>query len=76
MLLLYSMYSFNFTLLNGVKAVLVHGANRLLSESTLILYVERSGPVEGERAATSPEMEYSKADRNFRSERLFNAFGV
>ena len=39
------------------------------------MYVERAGPVAGERVATSPELEYSRADRNFRSERLFNAFG-
>jgi hypothetical protein len=40
------------------------------------VYVEQAGPVEGERAATSPELEYSRADRNFRSERPFNAFGI
>ena len=37
MLLLYSMYSFYFTFLDRVKAILVHRAHRLLSESTLIL---------------------------------------
>jgi hypothetical protein len=37
MLLIYSMYSFYFTFLDGVKAILVHRANRLLSESTLIV---------------------------------------
>src|SRR6266403_3124828 len=37
MLLLYSMYSFNFTFLDSVNAMLVHRAHRLLSESTLIL---------------------------------------
>jgi len=48
-----------------------------LSESTLILCaLSEQTPVEGERAATSPELEYSRADRNFRSERLFNAFGI
>jgi hypothetical protein len=29
------------------------------------VYVERAGPVEGERAATSPALEYCRADRNF-----------
>ena len=42
MLLLYSMYSFYFLFLDRVKAILVHRAHRLLSESTLILCTLRS----------------------------------
>ena len=36
--------------------MLVHSANRLLSESTLILRMLRSSPVEGERVDTSPRL--------------------
>src|SRR5205809_4508585 len=56
MLLLYSMYSFNFTFLGRVKAISMHRAHRLLSESTLILCTLRNGPG-GRGRATSPDRE-------------------
>jgi hypothetical protein len=48
---------------------LVHGAHRLLSESTLILCTLRNRPVEGKRSTTSPGLEAFQSRRYFRSER-------
>src|SRR6266699_3023183 len=45
MLLLYSMYSFYFTFLDSVKAIMVHCAHRLLSGLNLMLCTLRTRPL-------------------------------
>jgi hypothetical protein len=51
--------------LDLVKAILVHCAHRLLSESTLILRTLRNGPVESKRPATSPDCEVFQSLTHF-----------
>src|ERR1700745_3659662 len=65
-----SMYSFISTFLDLVKAILVHCAHRLLSESTLILCTG-TRPVEGNRPAKSPGFEAFQSRRYFLSELRF-----
>src|SRR5881394_2396096 len=71
MLLIYS-YSY-FIFLDGVKAVLVHRANRLLSESTRILCTLRNGTGGKQTHGDCNQIaKYSRASRIFYGLRIFS----